>query len=318
MRRLLCDLPAGQSADCLLARIRGRRSFLVRDWQHLQTPRQPTASLPAAPWRPLPSAEPHWALQALRREYRWVFARMTEPLRRATAPFFWLAELKPLAVCLRLLAGGQPLPESLLAASLLAAPLRELLRSGGGCAGAVERLERRLVDCHPAFGGLGAAFRAAGTGGTERLLWERSLEAACSGPLHPQMRCCLTLVVDSRNLSALLNGLRWRQTEPSRLLAGGTLDPARLIELFRRNDNAGLLRLAARLGGMDGAGQEVDPEQLLRIARRRLTARLVRTGDGVGLILDYLWRCSDEAAMIGLLEKLEAIGPEQVAAELRR
>lgn len=255
---------------------------------------------------------------ALRREYRWVFARMTEPLRRATAPFFWLAELKTLAVCLRLLAGGQPSPEPLVTESLLAPALGNALRKSEDCAGAVTRLEKLLVEYDPAFAGLGEQYRTAGTGGLERTLRERSLAVAAAGPLHPQMAACLALVVDSRNLSALLNGLRWRQTELPPLAAGGTLPAARLADLFRRRDNAGLLQLAARLGGLSGAGADAGPEHLLHTARRRLTGRLARTGDGVGLILDYLWRCGDEAADIGLLEKLEAIGPERVAGELTR
>jgi hypothetical protein len=53
-------------------------------------------------------------------------------------------------------------------------------------------------------------------------------------------------------------------------------------------------------------------------AQARVMRRLARQTDGIGAILDYLWRCGNEAANIGLLERLETAGIEHAGAELRR
>src|SRR5512141_2421489 len=127
MRGLLRDMPARLPTDSLLARISGRRSFLVSDWERLLLARQPLDALPAAPWRQKTAGGRNWALDALQQEYFWAFSRMDEQLRRATAHFFWLAELRTLVNCLRLLAGAAADLAPLLRSSLLAHNIRTLL-----------------------------------------------------------------------------------------------------------------------------------------------------------------------------------------------
>lgn len=87
IRVLLRDMPFGVPADCLLARIKGRRSFLIRDWDRLLLAHQPLAALSPAPWRGADSGAEGWALRALQQEYFWAFSRMDEQLRRSTSPF---------------------------------------------------------------------------------------------------------------------------------------------------------------------------------------------------------------------------------------
>lgn len=319
MRSLLRDMPAGVPADCLLARLKGRRSFLVRDWNRLLNARQPPATLPAAPWRAGRSGGEGWTVQALQQEYRWVFLRMDEQLRRAAAPFFWLAELRTLAVCLRLLSVGGAEFSRLLANSLLAPAVTDLLRSADGPGSAVYGLAALLAEQDPRFARLPEIHRTGGSGALETALHDLSLRSLVTcASLHPQMRRYCLLLIDCRNLTAVAKRLRWRLVTLPPLLDGGTLATARLAELFGRRDSAGLLRLAMRLGGETPYGETDDLERVLHEARQRFMGRLAREGDAVGVILDYLWRCGTEAANIALLERLETAGGDAVAGELRR
>lgn len=317
IRGLLRDMPSGVPADSLLARIKGRRSFLVRDWDRLIA-RQPLAAMPPAPWRRDPSGAAGWPLQALQHEYFWTFSRMDEPLRRATATFFWLEEVRTLAVCLRLLGGGAADLTGLLERSLLANGIRELLRKADGCAAAVAGLSAVLAGYDPHFAGLADTYRTGGPGALEAALYEISLRRLARMPLHPTMRRYIELEIDGRNLTTAAKRLRWKLVTIPPLLEGGVIPLPRLAELFRRGDAAGLRRQAMRLGGGAQYDETADLESVLYESRRRAMGRLARSADGIGAILGYLWRCGNEAANIGLLERLESIGSGYAEAELRR
>ena len=170
MRELLRELPAGLPADCLLARIKGRRSFLVQDWERLLLAPAPLATLASAPWRPAASGAEDWPHQALQQEYFWVFAHMEEELRRATAPFFWLAEVRTLAIAIRLLSSGETELDDLLSTSLLANPIRKRLRQADDAAAAVAGLAQLLATIAPAFRDLGVLYRRDGAGALEAAL----------------------------------------------------------------------------------------------------------------------------------------------------
>lgn len=318
MRALLRDMPAGVPADCLLARIRGRRSFLIRDWDRLLLAHQPLAIISPAPWRGAETGTEGWALRALQREYFWAFSRMDEPLRRSTAPFFWLAELRTLSVCLRLLTGGGTNLDRLLKGSLLANSIVDLLRKADDCAQAVASLTSILARYDPDFTGLADIYRAGGSGALEAALYEKSLQSLARAPVHPQLHRYCALMIDSRNLTTVAKRLRWRLGTIPPLLEGGTLPPQRLTELFRSRDSAGLLHIAMRLGGLAPYREADDLERVLYEAQGRIMRRMARDPDGIGAILHYLWRCGNEAANIGLLEKLDSAGIEHAGAELRR
>lgn len=318
MRALLRVMPAGVPADCLLARIRGRRSFLIRDWDRLLLAHQPPAMLSPAPWRGADTGTEGWALRDLQREYFWAFSRMDELLRRSTAPFFWLAELRTLAVCLRLLTGGETNLDRQLKGSLLANSIVNLLRKADGSAPAVTGLASVLARYDPAFAGLADIYRTGGSGALEETLNEKSLQILAHTTVHPQMRDYCTLMIDSRNLTTVAKRLRWRLGTIPSLLEGGTLPPQRLTELFRSRDSAGLLHIAMRLGGEASYRESADLERVLYEAQGRIMRRMARDADGIGAILHYLWRCGNEASNIGLLEKLDSAGIEHAGAELRR
>jgi len=318
MRELLRDLPAGLPADCLLARIKGRRSFLVQNWERLLLTPAPLTNLAPAPWRPRPSDDLEWARQALQQEYYWVFAHMDEELRRATAPFFWLAEVRTLAIALRGLGSGGLELDPLLAASLLAKPFRELLRQSSSAAAAVRGMTKLLSGSDRRFSDLNDIYQRDGVGALEAALLEISLQRLLSTPLAPPLRSYMVLQIDSRNLITIAKRLRWRLSTLPPLLEGGSLPVPRLTKLFQRQDQPALLALAMRLGGQAPLSPDADLEAVLFAAQGRFLRRLARGEEGIGAILYYLWGCSNEATNIALLQRLETAGSAAVDRELRR
>jgi hypothetical protein len=243
---------------------------------------------------------------------------MDEELRHALAPFFWLEEVKTLAIALRLLQGGMTNLDPLLHASLLANSIKRMLREADSSATALAGVAALLCGYDRRFAELAEISRSAGSGALEAALYEISLQSLIRTPLQPQLRSYLLLLIDSRNLTTIAKRLRWRLETIPPLLDGGSLPLPRLAKLFARRDHAGLLRLAMRLGGQAPYSESADLEKVLYEAQGRVMRRLARAGDGSGAILDYLWRCRNEAANIAMLAHLETAGSAAINGELRR
>lgn len=319
MRGFLRTLPEGGPRDCLLARIMGRRSFLVREWERLLTVPEALNGLPAAPWRPaLPAGVSDRARQMLRLEYIWIFAHMTESLRVIMAPFFWLAELRTLAVCLRNRCGSREVDEQLLQESLLNSAIKNLLRNAPDAAAVVKRLSDHLIAYHAGFARLPEAFQRGGCAALETVLNDISLERLAVSTTHPDMRRYLALLIDSRNLTAIIKRLRRPQSSCPGLLFGGTVRLPLLQQLFERGDTGGVAQLAARLGGNTPVTDPGQVEQTLLRSIGHAVHRMARDPDVVGSIIDYLWRCGVEARNLGLLSRLMMAGGDAVERELVR
>lgn len=317
MRELLRTMPAGVPDDSLHARICGRQSFLIKDWERLLLHRQPLSLLAAAPWR-ISATDAVELLQSLQREYFWTFLRMDEELRCRLAPLFWLAELPTLATALRLQSGGAAYPEALLQDSLLANPIKKILRHFDGSSATVALLTEHFISFDHRFSDCHEIYQNGGSGALEASLYDHSLLHALTNPLYSELRSWLVLLIDSRNLTALAKYLRWRLITPPRLLEGGTLALTRLKGIFLRREAGRIIELAMQLGGLTTSNQGSDLEQILHAAQERVLRRLARKGDVIWTILYYLWRCHNEAINLALLNRLEALGSDAVSAELWR
>ena len=314
MRGLLRTMAEGVPRDTLLARIRGRRSFLIGSWDRLLLSPEPLSGLPPAPWRPDLTGCGEWRL--LQREYTWVFSWMVEPLRVAMAPFFWLTELRTVAICLRYRASGREVDDGILRESLLSDPIRNLLHDAPDVVAAVRLLTKLLVPLGLASADLPDLFRQGGCGALERVLNDTSLGRLADTATDPIIKRYVMLLIDSRNLITVAKQLRWRIAVSPRLLPGGNIRPALLEERFARQDTVGIAHLAAHLGGGDQTGEPVEIEQTVRATQGRFLRDLAREPTGVGAVIDYLWRCGREARNLGLLSRLATAGSSQVEAEL--
>jgi hypothetical protein len=318
MRELLRGYPPGVPAETLLVRIKGRRSYLVENWDRLLMAPEPLKNIAPAPWRAARAEESGPIWQALQGEYAWVFRWMGEPLRRVTAPFFWLTELRTLGICLRYQSGGHEIGDDLLEGSLLGEPIRAALRTTGGGVGAVKQLAEILIPHAPRCAGLVDRFREGGSGAVEAALQDIFLEELAARRLHPVMGGFVTLAIDCGNLIAVAKRLRWRSAVQPQLLDGGSLPPKRLAQLFARQDVAALARLGANLGGEGQGGDPGELERTVLQARYRAVRRMAREPSGVGAIIDYLWRCRNEARAFGLIARLATAGMAGVDEELIR
>jgi len=319
MRRLLRSMGAGVPLDTLLARIRGRRAFLVSDWETLLLAADPLAVLPPAPWRRelAAGAGQSLALWAFNRESARLFGWLEEPLRRKLAPVFWLAEIPALAGRLRRIAGRRKPAGDETRETLLAKPLQRALGLDSATA-AVAGVTACLAPLERGFAALPAIYRSGGPGAVEAALHDLSLEYCAAQVRQPQLKRYVTLLIDSRNLLAIAKHQRWRLAVQPKFLRGGSLHLPELAALFAADNPAALLLRIARLGGADTPAVADTPEKGVLQAQLTVMQRLAREPAGIGLILDYLWRCGMEARNIALLADLARAGDEAVAREIGR
>jgi vacuolar-type H+-ATPase subunit C/Vma6 len=309
---------SGYPAEYLLARIRGRRSRLIRDW------RAPLAAATPAEFLSSPlyqgfvrerSLDGLW--RSLLREQGWVFGQMEEGLRRALAPYFLYTELRTVLICLRLLQSGktQQIGE-VLAGCLLDERVQAVLAERDAEAGAAG-LEEVLVPLSGAFRGLAAEYREAGLRGLEQRIVRNYLESVLVRTLHPSLRELFVRIIDARNILALYKSLKSGARDRSVFIEGGTVTTGRLQELLERDDLlavTGMVRLASGI-----AISAPEPTQVEVALYRGITRHLKREGRdplGTVVVLEYLWRCSLEVMNLGVLFAGRVLAREEAAAEL--
>jgi hypothetical protein len=244
---------------------------------------------------------------------------MEESLRVMFTPFFWLAEVATLAICLRDLAGSRKANENVLRESLLNDTIRSMLRQQTDITTLVTDLAAVLAPHDDRFARLPELFRTGGCGALEAALHDISLELLAAAPGRPGMKQYVTLQIDGRNLTACWKQLRRPLDRPPELLPGGAIRPAAIGAVFSRQDTPGLVALAmGQAGRVQRNVQTDDIELILRDSGGKLLGRLAREPGGSGIILDYLWRCNGEARNIGLLNQVAVAGIDAVSAELQR
>lgn len=321
MELLQSPADRGYPADYLLARIKGRRAGLIRDWR-------PFIYGTALAGPPLPEkasgltkAKPRdGAGGILMREYRWVYFQMNRELREIFYPFFLYAELRTVFACLRRLkdkkAGAL---ENLLDHSLLSDAVKKVLLVNDDLKHAVAGLERIFLSLSPAFAGLTAILETGGLRGVEQRLTERFLAEAAALTPHPVMKTFFSRLIDARNILGIAKFQRFElKTAPSPI-PGGTITGARLRDAARTENLASLEALVNEAAGV--RAERPDPPQVERALYQGMTRWLKRAGRdplSAAPILDYLWRCSIEAMNMNVLHYGRDVEREVVAAELVR
>jgi len=309
MRELMALLsrPAfdGYPDEYLLARLKGR-------WAGLGSGRQSKAAAggmtDADAWDPMHS------------EFRWVYRQMNERLRLTFAPLFLWFELRTIILCLRFRRGGDRAKAAgLLPASLLAKPLQQALTEEGEPAEVMEALSGLLAAVAEPYRGLADLYRQRGGRELEQRLVTLYLERMTDLPLHPLLREFFRGLIDLRNLVTLAKLLRWQLREPQVFIRGGEITPERLGQALEEGSAAGLAALLAALPGMGvPPAAPLNPEQQLFGWLTAKVRRLGRDPLGVGLVLDYLWRCFVEAHNLSLMIHGEGLDHETLSAELIR
>lgn len=295
----------GYPREYLLARVKARRGKLIDDWRPLLAGGMP----------PGLSEDDLW--QDLLQEFDWLHRQMNAKLRNIFAPVFAVFEIDTLILCLRNLAAGRRESNArILAFSLLPKKIKEILSHQENLTGALAALaavwpgERKNLD------NLARIQVERGTKGVEEELLRLHLESTVPATLHPLVRRWLVRLIDRRNMLVLFKHLRWHLATPPRFIQGGAIPPQKLAGLLEQGETSAL---AGPLRIRPGPGQELTGSWLESQLLRKISLDLRRAGrdpEGVGVILDYLWRRYLEAVNFRLLLRARDVPPDRLAAEL--
>jgi len=317
---LLCS-PAdrGYPAEYLLARIKGRRSRLIRDWKRLTFDAGLFGDAAARMPEGLLKVKSPGSIESdLAREYRWVYEQMNMQLRGIFAPFFLYAELRTVFICLRRLkdrkAGAL---DELLSASLLSDTMKNVFLQSDDVKLAVAKVEKLFSSLSAVYAGLSRILAADGLRGVEQSLTERYLAETVRAKLQPLMKSFFIRLIDARNAMSLYKFLRLDMTTVPSFIAVGSIPVERLTEIARSDDLAKAGALVKELTGVPV--DRPDPTSVELALYRGITRWLRKAGRdpfGVAPILDYLWRCSIEAMNLRVLYYGKDLEREAVTAEL--
>jgi vacuolar-type H+-ATPase subunit C/Vma6 len=312
----------GYPTDYLLARIAGKRAHLITEWKPLVLGTLPEGHLSPHFYAGLsPEDAPDAAWRWLEREYRWVYFQMNETLREIFRPFFMYSDLRILFSCLRHIQNSRRtgMIENILALSLLSEKVRALLKTAGDISSAARGLENLFSSFSVEFGGFAKIADAEGSRGLESALAKRYLAYTVRGKLHPLMKSFFVRIIDARNVMSAYKYLRLDEKTVPSFIAGGSIIRTRYSNIADRKDIFGLISVIKKLTGI--RIEKPDAANVENSLYRMITKFLKKQGRqplGVGLILDYLWRCSLEAMNLSILFHGKDLDRETIMAELVR
>jgi hypothetical protein len=313
------DTEGGSPRDYLLARIRGRRAYLITEWRQILAAAQPLASLPPSPYRQLPGdnrEEGIWS--GLQREVAWIHHQMEPTMRALFAPLFLNFELRTLILALRMRVSDERRNcADILRYSLLSGSVKKILIDEADSDAIVAGLSSHL-DFLPGSGqALLLGYHNRGVAGYEEELVSACLEHAARSPLHPVIGKYFRSLIDMKNIISLSKLLRWRIAPICRFVWGGSITPPLLLAAAAERETGQARRLLARL-----LGSESDPAATIELVPLltswlgRIVRRLGRESGDIGLILDYLWRRQHETRNLSLILHGLDIDPEALEREL--
>ncbi|HUJ14242.1 MAG TPA: V-type ATPase subunit [Thermoanaerobaculia bacterium] len=278
----------------MIARIRGRSTMLISDWQHLIAAGSVTDS-----------DERIW--ESFLAELQWLHAQMNRELRDTFAPLFALFEMKTIVLCLRNKAIGRPAEiERLLHRSLLADDIRESLTSEPDVRSAIVR----------AFGELAGEFDEGNLQAFENDLMRLYLQEVVRQSLHPVMREFFTEFIDLRNIVLLYKHFRWNLAKPEALIDGGSIAVDELQSIQTSAELDDLVKRVTRLAPISVAtsGASLESELLGALTTRLRTIR--HTMDDIGLIVVYVWNIYVQARNLAILHHAPSLDAETIEREL--
>lgn len=315
---LLHDMAGkGYQRDYLLARIKGRRRYLVENWRALLAAPDPLAAVAATPYRPGPAPgteEVIWS--GLLREFAWLYSQMEQNTRTVFAPFFLYFELRTVILCLRQrLAGDERRIAELLRFTLLSPQVQRVLREENDLSLAVGELSGLFARLAEPFKGLRRAFHEGGLAGFEERLTTLYLEHVADGRHQPVIGGFFHRLIDVRNAVALAKHQRWRTSLLPSFIRGGRIGEAPFQEAAKTGGVGTILR---RLAGTEAELTATNLESLLLGRLTRQVRRMGRESTETGCILDYLWRIAVEARNLSLLVHGVQLERNVISGELVR
>jgi vacuolar-type H+-ATPase subunit C/Vma6 len=243
-------------------------------------------------------------------ELEWLHVQMNRGLRETFAPLFALFEIKTIVLCLRNKAAERTAEVTrLLDRSLLCQEVRNTLRGNAGVRATIAA----------AFPDLENAYVEGNLQEFENALMRAYLQDTITKRLDPLLRDFFARFIDLRNVVLLYKDLRWKVTERSPFVSGGSVDPSRLTEIAATGDTAALDRLVQSITGLDTISVATAEGALETVLLRTMThhlARMRRTADAVALIAGYVWRIYVQARNLAVLHHAADLDPATLEREM--
>jgi vacuolar-type H+-ATPase subunit C/Vma6 len=295
----------GYPADYLLARIHGRRLFLLRDWDRALAGPDISGYLMSTHYRGFMTAhlsEDIW--KRFLRESAWVYYQMNNELRNIFQPYYMYSELNTLLTCLRYKAGKGNIAEikRVLEFSLISGKIKGLLERDTDILPVLYMLEKKPAFIPGKPAGLEKVFLKDGLSGVEQKITKALLEYIIDSDAHPVIKRYFTFIADTKNIITLLKHLRWETTADPVFGAEGNIKKTTLYKILRSYNTdalAGLVykQTGLRLEGLDAVSAE-------NALHKRLAGKIKkweRESPDIGLLLHYLWRCAAEAKNLSII-----------------
>ena len=251
----------------------------------------------------------------------WVYFQMNETLREIFRPFFLYSELRILFSCLRYIQNGRRtgVLDSVLGLSLLSEKAGAALKTAKDLPSAAASLENLFSSFSPEFKGLAKVASEGGSRELESELVKRYLVYAVQDKLYPLIKSFFIRIIDARNVMCVYKYLRLDEKAVPSFIPGGSIGWTHYRDMADRKDMIALMSVLKKLTGI--RIERPDAASIENSLYRMITKFLKKEGRKpleVGLILDYLWRCSLEAMNLSVLFHGKDLDRQTVMAELVR
>jgi hypothetical protein len=244
---------------------------------------------------------------------------MNKKLRNIFQPYFMYSESNALLICLRYKSGkgNKTEIERLLFFSVLSEKIKDMLVMEIDLASLLALLEKRSGFLPGKFSGLSEIFLKDGLKGLEQHITRTLLEHIISLEIHPVMKLFFISIINSKNLVTLFKHLKWGITTKPVLINGGSIKESSLGKLMHSRETSELVRLIYKQTGLyikEATASSMENALQKHITRQ--TKIMERQSSDIGLILNYLWRCSIEAKNLSIMSYGNKIDKTVIKGEL--
>jgi vacuolar-type H+-ATPase subunit C/Vma6 len=295
----------GYPTEYLLARIKGRRTYFIHDWNKIVFHADPLTYLHSTHYGDFigdHSVNGVW--MRLLKEYQWVYFQMNRDMREIFQSFFTYSEIRTLIACFRYKKERGTIAEieTLLSHSLLEKKIRAILLMSPDPSSAIEAFGKKFISRQKTSDRLETIYSDRGLAGVEEKLNRLFFDNTTLSDQHPVIKNFFTHLIDAKNIIALFKYLRWNISTDLQFINGGSIRTSILSGLLMSHDMALLTGLLEKMTRKDI--EKLDASTIENILYSALTERIrsaAGTNEDVELILNYLWRSYIEAQNLSII-----------------
>lgn len=299
----------GYPTEYLISRIKGRRAYLINDWDGLIITPSPIEYLHRTRYKEsIDEYSMNGIWSFLWSEYRWLYRQMNEGLRKDLYHLFLYLEFKRLIICLRHKLNKEKNDKIalLLRFSLLSKDIKRMLIEDE-----LSRIIEWLEDMD--IKGLREEFSEKGISSLEERLMDLFFDSISTVNLHPLIREVFNYIIDLTNIMTLFKYHRWHIEVPPSFIKGGSLDRDNLL----RKGMDAITPLIQRLTGIRKEDiRYSNIEAIMRNGLIKIAKRMRMEGSDIGIILDYIIRLNNEVENLGIILYGEGLERDVIDEEL--